>query len=155
LLRDYRRTTLTNTAVVTWNNLRRRERQRLIDVGGVPGSGNLNGTAWLDAKFTRYPTRRAAAAGLDGGLYLNGALVQSVLTDVNGRLSVQQCAATDGRKPVRAAVSPRRSVDNRQARKADSPLPTGCSGFTNIRCPRQQPQNLNLLMAEWGRLQLV
>src|SRR6266850_726375 len=47
-------TTLTNTAVVTWNNPPQTASASVsIDVGGVPGSGNLNGTAWLDANFNK------------------------------------------------------------------------------------------------------
>src|SRR5215813_11498985 len=42
-------TTLTNTAVVTWNNPPQTASASVsIDVGGVPGAGSLNGTAWLD-----------------------------------------------------------------------------------------------------------
>src|SRR6476620_11746364 len=41
-------TTLTNTAVVTWNNPPLTASASVsIDVGGVPGAGSLNGTAWL------------------------------------------------------------------------------------------------------------
>src|SRR5437773_2438339 len=47
-------TTLTNTAVVTWNNPPQTASASVsIDIGGVPGSGSLNGTAWLDANFNK------------------------------------------------------------------------------------------------------
>src|SRR5258708_6429194 len=46
-------TTLTNTAVVTWNNPPQTASASVsIDIGGVPGAGSFNGTAWLDANFT-------------------------------------------------------------------------------------------------------
>ena len=47
-------TTLTNTGVVTWNNPPQTASASVsIDIGGVPGYGSLNGTAWLDAKFNK------------------------------------------------------------------------------------------------------
>src|SRR5204862_6814129 len=47
-------TTLTNTALVTWNNPPQTASASVsIDIGGVPGSGSLNGTAWLDANFNK------------------------------------------------------------------------------------------------------
>src|SRR4029077_20069998 len=47
-------TRLTNTAVVAWNNPPETASASVsIDIGGVPGSGSLNGTAWLDANFNK------------------------------------------------------------------------------------------------------
>src|SRR6266851_354603 len=49
-------TTLTNTAVVTWNNPSQTASASVsVDIGGVPGVGSLNGTAWLDANFNKTP----------------------------------------------------------------------------------------------------
>lgn len=47
-------TTITNTAVVTWNNPPQTATASVsLDIGGVPGAGSLNGTAWLDANFNK------------------------------------------------------------------------------------------------------
>src|SRR5215472_15733475 len=47
-------TTLTNTGVVKWNNPPQTASASVsIDIGGVPGAGSLNGTAWLDANFNK------------------------------------------------------------------------------------------------------
>jgi uncharacterized repeat protein (TIGR01451 family) len=91
-------TTLTNTGVVTWNTPQQTASASIsIDIGGVPGSGSLNGTAWLDANFNKIADPgEPLLQGWTVGLYLNGALVQSVLTDVNGVYRFSSVAPTDG-----------------------------------------------------------
>ncbi len=61
-------TRITNTGVVTWNNPPQTASASVsIDIGGMPGVGVLNGTAWHDADFDDAPGHgRAAARGLDG-----------------------------------------------------------------------------------------
>src|SRR3989442_4757306 len=91
-------TTLTNTAVVTWNNPPQTASASVsIDIGGVPGSGSLNGTAWLDANFNKIAdSGEPLLQGWTVGLYLNGVVVQAVLTDVNGIYRFSSVPPTDG-----------------------------------------------------------
>src|SRR6185312_5589530 len=79
-------TTLTNTAVVTWNTPSQTASASVsVDIGGVPGVGTLNGTAWLDANFNKTPdSGEPLLQGWTVALLLNGVQVQSALTDVNG-----------------------------------------------------------------------
>ena len=45
-------TRITNTGVVTWNNPPQTASASVsIDIGGMPGVGVLNGTAWHDTDF--------------------------------------------------------------------------------------------------------
>ena len=49
-------TTLTNTALVTWNTPTETASASVsVVIGGVPGAATLNGTAWLDANFNKVP----------------------------------------------------------------------------------------------------
>src|SRR5215472_15823562 len=79
-------TTLTNTAVVTWNTPPETASASVsVDIGGVPGVGTLNGTAWLDANFNKIADLgEPLLQGWTVALFRNGVQLQSVLTDVNG-----------------------------------------------------------------------
>jgi uncharacterized repeat protein (TIGR01451 family)/fimbrial isopeptide formation D2 family protein len=142
-------TTLTNTAVVTWNNPPETASASVsIDIGGVPGSGNLNGTAWLDANFNKIAD--AGEPRLQGwavGLYLNGALVQSVLTDVNGVYRFSNVPPTDGtsnRYELRF-TAPGAGANTAKLGKADSAFTNWLQRITNIAVPSgSNLQNLNL-----------
>ena len=61
-------TRVTNTGVVTWNNPPQTASASVsIDVGGMPGVGVLNGTAWHDADFDDVlDTASGRARRLDG-----------------------------------------------------------------------------------------
>jgi large repetitive protein len=83
-------TTVTNTAVVYWNDPQQTASASVsINVGGVPGSGALSGTVWHDADFDD---------ALDGGerllegwtvqLYRDGELVHTAVTDEDGSYSM-------------------------------------------------------------------
>src|SRR6266478_330459 len=122
-------TRLTNTAVVTWNNPPQTASASVsIDIGGVPGAGSLNGTAWLDANFNKIADPgEPLLQGWTVGLYLNGALVQSVLTDINGAYRFSSVPPTDG-------------TPNKYEQR-----------FTNIAVPSgSNLQNLNLLIGPNG-----
>jgi uncharacterized repeat protein (TIGR01451 family) len=142
-------TRLTNTAVVTWNNPPQTASASVsIDIGGVPGSGSLNGTAWLDANFNKIADAgEPLLQGWTVGLYLNGALVQSVLTDVNGVYRFSSVPPTDGtanRYELRF-TAPGAGPNTAKLGKADSAFTNGLQGITNIAVPSgSNLQNLNL-----------
>ncbi|HET8923397.1 MAG TPA: SdrD B-like domain-containing protein [Candidatus Acidoferrum sp.] len=142
-------TTLTNTAVVTWNNPPQTASASVsIDIGGVPGAGSLNGTAWLDANFNKIvDAGEPLLQGWTVGLYLNGALVQSVLTDVNGVYRISGVTPTDGtanRYELRF-TAPGAGPNTAKLGKADSAFTNGLQRITNIAVPSgSNLQNLNL-----------
>jgi uncharacterized repeat protein (TIGR01451 family) len=142
-------TTLTNTAVVTWNNPPLSASASVsIDIGGVPGSGSLNGTAWLDANFNKIADPgEQRLQGWTVGLYLNGALVQSVLTDVSGVYRFGGVAPTDG-TPNRYELrftAPGAGPNTAKLGKADSTFTNSLQRITNIAVPSASNiQNLNL-----------
>jgi uncharacterized repeat protein (TIGR01451 family)/fimbrial isopeptide formation D2 family protein len=79
-------TTITNTGVVTWNNPQESASASVsIDVGGIVGSGILNGTVWDDPNFNKIPDPgEPRLQGWSVSLYRNGVPLQSILTDANG-----------------------------------------------------------------------
>jgi len=79
-------TRITNTGVAYWNDPPQNVAASVaIDVGGMPGAGILNGTAWHDADFDDAldPTERLLE-GWTVELYRDGQLVHSTLTDAAG-----------------------------------------------------------------------
>jgi uncharacterized repeat protein (TIGR01451 family) len=142
-------TRLTNTAVVTWNNPPQTASASVsIDIGGVPGAGSLNGIAWLDANFNK--TADVGEPLLQGwtvGLYLNGVLVQSVLTDVNGVYRFSSVPPTDGtadRYELRF-TAPSAGPNTAKLGKADSGFTNWLQRITDIAVPSgSNLQNLNL-----------
>src|SRR6266576_754074 len=142
-------TTLTNTAVVTWNNPSQTASASVsVAIGGVPGVGTLNGTAWLDANFNKVPDPgEPLLQGWTVGLYLNGALVQSVLTDVNGVYRFINMPPTDGtanRYELRF-TAPGAGPNTAKLGKADSAFTTLLERITNIVVSSgSNLQNLNL-----------
>jgi large repetitive protein len=142
-------TALTNTAVVTWNNPPQTASASVsIDIGGVPGAGSLNGTAWLDANFNKIADLgEPLLQGWTVGLYLNGVLVQSVLTDVNGVYRFSSVSPTDGtanRYELRF-TAPGAGPNTAKLGKADSAFTNLLQRITNIAVPSgSNLQNLNL-----------
>src|SRR6266853_1759323 len=148
-------TTLTNTAVVTWNNPPQTASASVsIDIGGVPGSGSLNGTAWLDANFNKIADPgEPLLQGWTVGRYLNGALVQSVLTDVNGAYRFSSVPPTDGtpNKYELRFTAPNAGPNTAKLGKTDSAFTNGLQRITNIAVPSgSNLQNLNLLIGPNG-----
>jgi len=142
-------TTLTNTAVVTWNNPPQTASASVsIDIGGVPGAGSLNGTAWLDANFNKIADLgEPLLQGWTVGLYLNGVLLQSVLTDVNGVYRFSSVPPTDGtadRYELRF-TAPGAGPNTAKLGKADSAFTNWLQRITDIAVPSgSNLQNLNL-----------
>jgi uncharacterized repeat protein (TIGR01451 family) len=148
-------TTLTNTAVVTWNNPPQTASASVsIDIGGVPGSGSLNGTAWLDANFNKIADPgEPLLQGWTVGLYLNGALVQSVVTDVNGVYRFSSVPPTDGTPNLYELrfTAPGAGPNTAKLGKADSAFTNWLQRITNIAVPSgSNLQNLNLLIGPNG-----
>src|SRR5712664_3290 len=148
-------TRLTNTAVVTWNNPPQTASASVsIDIGGVPGAGSLNGTAWLDANFNKIAdSGEPLLQGWTVGLYLNGVLVQSALTDVNGVYRFSSVSPTDGtanRYELRF-TAPGAGPNTAKLGKADSAFTNLLQRITNITVPSgSNLQNLNLPIAPNG-----
>src|SRR6266568_4521042 len=142
-------TTLTNTAVATWNNPPQTASASVsIDVGGVPGAGSLNGTAWLDANFNKVADLdEPRLQGWRVGLYRNGVLVQSVVTDANGVYRFASVPPTDGtteRYEVQF-TAPGAGSNTAKLGKADSVFTNWMQRITNIAVPSgSNLQNLNL-----------
>ncbi|HKV62840.1 MAG TPA: hypothetical protein VJO16_13050 [Candidatus Acidoferrum sp.] len=142
-------TRLTNTAVVTWNNPPQTASASVsIDIGGVPGAGSLNGTAWLDANFNKIADLgEPLLQSWTVGLYLNGVLVQSVLTDVNGVYRFSSVPPTDG-TPNRYELrftAPVAGPNTAKLGKADSTFTNWLQRITDIVVPSgSNIQNLNL-----------
>jgi uncharacterized repeat protein (TIGR01451 family)/fimbrial isopeptide formation D2 family protein len=142
-------TTLTNTAVVTWNNPSQTASASVsVDIGGVPGVGTLSGTAWLDANFNKAPdTGELLLQGWTVALFLNGVQLQSVLTDVNGVYRFANVPPTDGtanRYEVRF-TAPGAGPNTAKLGKADSAFTNSLQRITDILVPSgSNVQNLNL-----------
>ena len=125
-----------------------------IDIGGVPGVGTLNGTAWLDANFNKIPdTGEPLLQGWTVALFLNGVQLQSVLTDVNGVYRFAGVTPTDGtsnRYELRF-TAPGAGPNTAKLGKADSAFTNSLQRITNIAVPAgSNLQNLNLPIAPNG-----
>src|SRR5215469_10819002 len=142
-------TTLTNTGVVTWNTPPQTASASVsIDVGGVPGSGSLNGTVWLDANFNKNADlNEPRLQGWKVGLYRNGVLVQSVVTDASGVYRFTGVPPTDT-TPERYELqfqAPGAGPNTAKLGKADSVFTNFLQRITNIAVPSgSNLQNLNL-----------
>ena len=83
-------TNIDNTVSVSWNaGLESASDSVSIDVGGAPGVANLHGSAWHDADFDNVrddDERRLGAWDVD--IYLNGRLLDTVVTDADGRYAI-------------------------------------------------------------------
>src|SRR5258708_35963778 len=119
-----------------------------MDTGGVAGYGSLNGTAWLDANSNKIADPgEPLLQGWTVGLYLNGALVQSVLTDVNGTYRFSSVPPTDGtpNKYELRFTAPNAGPNTAKLGKTDSAFTNGLQRITNIAVPSgSNLQNLNL-----------
>ena len=147
-------TTLTNTAVVTWNTPQQSASASVsIDIGGTPGSGVLNGTVWLDANFNKTADNgEPLLQGWTVGLYHAGVLVQSVVTDANGVYHFIGIAPTTGtdRYELRF-TAPGAGPNTAKLGKADSAFTNNLQQITDIVLPSgSNLQNLNLPIAPNG-----
>ena len=134
-------TRVTNTGVVTWNDPTQTASASVsIDVGGIPGVGMLNGSAWHDADFDDVlDASERALAGWTVELYRNGQLAALGADGRDRRLSHQRRRAElrDGER-LRAAL-PRagRGREHGDARpRALRRSRTTCSGSPTSSCRR-------------------
>jgi uncharacterized repeat protein (TIGR01451 family) len=79
-------TRVTNTGTVYWNDPAQQASASVsIDVGGIVGSGLVNGRAWHDADFDRvYDASEIALEGWTVELYLNDSLAHTARTAADG-----------------------------------------------------------------------
>ena len=150
-------TTLTNTALVTWNTpTETASASASVVIGGVtaPGAGTLSGTAWLDANFNKIPDAgEPLLQGWTVTLFLNGVQLQSVLTDANGVYRFSNVASTDGtsnRYELRF-TAPGAGANTAKLGIADSAFTNSLQRITGIAVPSgSNVQNLNLPIAPNG-----
>ncbi len=147
-------TTLTNTGVVTWNTPQQSASASVsIDIGGIPGSGMLNGTVWLDANFNKtLDTGEPLLQGWTVGLYHSGVLVQSVVSDANGAYRITGIPPTNGtdRYELRFAA-PAAGPNTAKLGRADSAFTNNLQQITDIVVPSgSNLQNLNLPLGPNG-----
>jgi hypothetical protein len=108
----------------------------------------LNGTAWLDADFNKIADLgEPLLQGWTVGLYLNGVLMQSVLTDVNGVYRFSGVPPTDGtanRYELRF-TAPGAGPNTAKLGRGDSAFTNWLQRITDIAVPSgSNLQNLNL-----------
>ncbi len=132
-------TTLTNTAVVTWNTPPQTASASVsVAIGGVPGVGTMNGTAWLDANFNKIlDSGEPVLQGWTVALFRNGVQIQSVLTDVNGNYRFGGVPPTDG-TPDHYEVrftAPGAGANTAKLGKADSVFTNSLQRITDILVP--------------------
>jgi len=92
-------TTITNTAVVSWDNAAQTDSASVsIDVGGTPGSANLSGKVWHDANLDKIPDSGTETMMKDWSvlLYRNSQLVATAFTDANGFYRFSGLAPNNG-----------------------------------------------------------
>ncbi len=79
-------TRVTNTGTVYWNNPAQQASASVsIDVGGIPGTGFVNGRVWHDADFDRvFDANEIALEGWTVELYLNDSLAYTARTSPEG-----------------------------------------------------------------------
>jgi uncharacterized repeat protein (TIGR01451 family) len=79
-------TRVPNTGTVYWNDpAQQASATAVIDVGGIPGIGLVNGRVWHDADFDRvFDANELALAGWDVELYLNDSLAHAARTSADG-----------------------------------------------------------------------
>jgi uncharacterized repeat protein (TIGR01451 family) len=79
-------TRVANTGTVYWNDpVQQASATVSIDVGGIPGTGLVNGRVWHDADFDRvYDANEIALAGWDVELYRNDSLAHTARTAADG-----------------------------------------------------------------------
>jgi uncharacterized repeat protein (TIGR01451 family) len=108
----------------------------------------LNGTAWHDANFNKLPdTDEPRLEGWTVGLYRNGVLVQSALTDASGIYRLTGVPPTDGTTEVYELqfTAPGTGPNTAKLGKADSAYTNLLQRITNIVVPSgSNLQNLNL-----------
>jgi large repetitive protein len=129
-------TTVRNTGVVTWNTPAQTASASVsIDIGGVPGTGVLNGAAWHDANFDDVQGGdERALSGWSVDLYRNDQLQFSTFTDTAGAYRISGLVPNDvtgNRYELRfraPGAGPRTALLGRAA----SPFTNGLQRITDI-----------------------
>jgi len=142
-------TRITNTGVVTWNNPPQTASASVsIDVGGVPGVGVLNGTAWHDTDFDdSLDTAERPLEGWTVELYRDGELVFSTVTDASGVYRISGLAPnyTTGEVYELRFLAPGAVATTAALGRADSDFTNYMQRITDIVVqPGANLQNLNL-----------
>lgn len=130
-------TTLTNTAVVSWNDPAQTERASVsVDVGGTPGSASLNGSIWHDVNLNGSADdgeRRLQDWSVD--LYRDSGLLATVLTDADGRYRLSGLAPNaEADAPYELRFrAPGATANTPSLGTADSPFRNGPQRISEIR----------------------
>lgn len=90
-------TRVTNIAQVDWNAPTQSATASVdLDIGGIPGSANLNGQVWHDSNFNNVAdTGEIILPGWSVAIYRNGVFLDSVLTDTTGFFQINGLAPND------------------------------------------------------------
>ncbi len=148
-------TTITNTAVVKWNDPPQTASASVsIDVGGIVGVGILNGAAWHDANFNRtLDVNERLLEGWAVELYRNDQLIHTALTNAAGVYQISGVApnyATTNRYELRF-VAPGAGPNTAKLGRADSVFTNDLQRITEIIVQAgNNLQNLNLPIAPNG-----
>jgi uncharacterized repeat protein (TIGR01451 family) len=142
-------TTVTNTAVVTWNTPPQSASASVsIGVGGIPGVGVLNGAAWHDANFDdAQGIAERALAGWSVELYRDGRLLFTALTGSDGAYRISGLVPNDvtGESYELRFRAPGAGASTALLGRAASPFTNGLQRITAIVVPSGgNLQGLNL-----------
>jgi uncharacterized repeat protein (TIGR01451 family)/fimbrial isopeptide formation D2 family protein len=143
-------TTITNTAVVRWDNPAQTASASVsIGLGGTPGSANLNGNVWHDANLNKIPDNGAETMmeGWSVELYRNNQLVTTALTDANGVYRFSGLVPNAGTSDLYELRfrAPGAGPTTASMGKADSPFTNGPQRISGITAASgANLQNLNL-----------
>ncbi len=142
-------TRVTNTGTVYWNDpVQQASASVSIDVGGIPGTGLVNGRVWHDADFDRvFDATETALAGWTVELYLNDSLAHVARTAADGvyrMSSVEPNYATPDRYELRFS-RPGAVATTAMLGRADSEFTDDLQRITDIVVlSGSNLQNLNL-----------
>lgn len=147
--------TITNTGVVTWNDPAQSASASVsIEVGGVPGSGTLNGSVWHDANLNQLgDSGEQQMAGWSVELYRSSQMLATVLTDADGNYRLSGLAPNTGTTEVYELrfLAPGAGANTPSLGNTASPFTNGPQRITGITVAGgENLQNLNLPIAPNG-----
>jgi large repetitive protein len=142
-------TTITNTGVVRWNDPAQTASASVsIDVGGTPGSANLNGNVWHDANLDKfYDSTEKRLEGWSIELYRNNQLVSTVLSGADGAWRIRGLVPNEGTSDLYELRfrSPGAGPNTASLGHGDSPFTNGPQRISSIVAGSGASlQNLNL-----------
>ncbi|MGW8248521.1 MAG: isopeptide-forming domain-containing fimbrial protein, partial [Acidiferrobacterales bacterium] len=142
-------TTVTNTGFVDWDTPTQTNNASVsIDIGGIPGFANLNGSVWHDANFDN--TQDAGERPLQNwsvDIYRNSTLLDTVTTDANGAYQINGLAPNAGTADSYSLQfrAPGSTPTSAKLGLADSAFTNGLQSITDIIVGSgSNAQNLNL-----------